>query len=195
VKNVSFNVDIKSEQISEKGLCDVILSSLEPQNIDVEKRGSDIVFSGNLQLCGMACEINEALEMTYTPIKTSVPFEFFEKTGDLSYDECIANLTPYDYDVKIADTSISVSVFSHITLRGYKNSVNQAVKSIKRGEALAPRDKSVYTVAFPKNGESLFSLAKRYQTSREKIALDNDLSEETLSQNGSETLPKRLIIS
>ena len=78
----------------------------------------------------------------------------------------------------------SILVRCHVSAVIYVFDISE-VKALSVCESLPDqietRDRSTVTVYYPKKGEKLFDVAKRYMTTAAKIAKDNALTESALS--------------
>lgn len=186
---------LPEDAVDVKCLRDLVAASIEAQSVRSEFTKSGVEISGDFAVSAVACEIDESGEISYSPLKALAPLNAFiplDKELCCGTAECSVDV--YDSDVLIDEKGVRITAEANITVKIFDTGSIQVVKSLQKGEANPARDASVFTVCFPDKGESLFSVAKRYGTTREKIARDNALAAETLSSPDT-PLPKRLIIT
>ena len=58
------------------------------------------------------------------------------------------------------------------------------VSSMVKEGVVLPTNEGKITVYYPDSSDTLFSVAKRFRTSTEKVALDNDLTERVFVDDG-----------
>ncbi len=183
-KELSFDVKGDKESLLLGDAKDVICACSEVRNTSavISKNGCQI--SGEVILSGVACEVNVDGSVTYIPIKLQAPFE-----ENVNIDCQLPDDAALEYSLSVSDTEIdmdSESLVARCTL-SLRLSATQAhrIKRLASCESIesdeAARDKSTVTVYYPKVGERLFDVAKKYKTTSARIALDNKLSESALS--------------
>ena len=196
------SVDIKSDKesllIGEAR--DVIFASCEVKgsSLEISKNGCKIM--GEILLSGVACEVNVDGSVTYVPIKLQSPFE-----ENVNIDCQIPEDAALEYSLSVSDADIDVGadgidarcLFSLTVFLSQEHRIKRlsSCERLEGGEAT--RDRSTVTVYYPKTGERLFDVAKKYKTTSAQIALDNKLSESALSSfDSADSLigVKRLII-
>lgn len=190
LESLSFFFD--NERLGGGEIRDILALNSQVQNYELE--GGEIV--GNIAFSGVACEINDDGETVYSPLKLTSPFTVRVAEGDLKCDgsEREYSVKSIDTDFTVGDGGVYFTVLVEIIDENYKTSSVKMLKSIEKSGEEYKKDKSVYTVYFPEKHETLFDVAKKFSSTREKLASDNALSEETLNGHGT-PLPKRLIIS
>ena len=178
----------------------VLDGEVKSYNVSHTPGGAEI--SGEIAISGIACEINVDNSVGYTPIKAVLPFS-----------------TNVNYNCQISENSrieCSVSVSSceglldaddlHLKMTLKIKSRVESVSTISRlAECVTTADEypssesatpSHITVYYPTSSDSLFSVAKRFHTTPEKIACDNALAATALATDASDTLSgiKKLVI-
>ena len=182
----TFCVDVKADKREEKldTLCDVISMEGEIRTVtgNLTKGGCD--FNGEIAVIGVGYETNVDGSVTYIPIKIQGGFD--EKVNlDLQLDD----KNQLEYIMSIGDCEVindaeTLTVRCTVSVRVYltfPENVRMLVscESIEGEKKI--RDASVITVYYPRNGERLFDVAKKYRTTSAKIANDNSLTESALA--------------
>ncbi len=195
-ENVTVPLEFSIEELGFLELREVLKPCATLQGYELIFEDEMAKIAGNLAVSGVACEINEDNEVVYSPVKLNGEFEFpMEKCQVLSENyEYNLKMQVFDTDFVINGDKLSFNVLLDVRLEVFKPQKNMKIKSIQKNGDEKKRDSSVYTVYFPKNDDTLFSVAKRFSTSKEKIAKDNLISSETMTDSNF-VLPKRLIIT
>lgn len=182
--------------IDPSGAADLFLYNTDPQDVEESLNGHEVKLCGNFNLGGILAEIGEDGKRTYSPIKICLPFEkVITLDNPPPHDAKIdCEISVWDNAVTISEDGVKITLFVTVHLEIFDTGRVQMLKSIEKGEELPKTEELVYTVCYIKNDDSLFSLAKRYNTTREKLAKDNNLSLSASSTADIE-LPKKLIIT
>lgn len=182
----SFFVDVKCNKAEEKldGLCDVIYSGAAVRSSGAALTKDGIELSGEIAVSGVGYETNVDGSLSYIPIKIQGSFD--EKVNiDLQIpDESALECSFEVDDCEVANDADFLSVKCHVCAKIYI-STPQTLRILvscesAEGEKVS-RDASVITVYYPRSGERLFDVAKRYKTTSAKIAKDNSLAETALA--------------
>ena len=189
-------VTLPREELDAAEIRELLRVTAEPLRVQSTLTDKGLKISGDLSFSGVACEINEDGERAYTPMKFNK-----EMLLELPFGMDLPSGARADVSVSVSDVESTVSadelVFDVKMLLKYRVFMDTSMQSVKKltksGEELKS-DPSVYTVYYPDKGESLFAVAKKFNTTRARLAADNALSEQTLSGESCE-LPKRLIIT
>lgn len=144
---------------------------------------------GEITVNGVACEFNVDGSVTYIPIKLAVPF-----AENLSVDCSVKDVCETEHSTLVSDVLCSLEEGKLIVT--VKLSVNAALmktQDVKRlvscqiGEDRGQDANScTVTVYYPKRGETLFEIAKKYGVTTARIAEKNSLSESALSSADAE---------
>jgi len=164
----------------------VIYSSATAKIEETKIAANHLVVGGNLRFSGIACEINEAGEIAYTPVKLDVPFE-----QNVNYDIQIPENARTHVSASVSGVRFEVDSASVLPLATLTLSTSVSVdmresciESTVIGEERYESDPSLLTVYYPQSGESLFEVGKRFHTSVLSIAKENELSETVCSSAG-----------
>jgi len=196
------SIDVKCDKTEERfsGLCDVISIGAEIRNANAVTEGDFCKITGEITVSGVGYESNIDGSVSYVPVKIQETFS--EKVNldcqitDKTQVEC--RLSADDFEVSCGGESINVRCLASALVEVYEaRDARMLVKSERVEGERKKRDASVITVYYPKDGESLFEVAKRYKTTALKIANDNALSESAAASfDSSDSLVgiKKLII-
>lgn len=178
---------------------DLSILSSEARVTSVSESARGALIEGEVKYSGFASCAFEDGTSGYLPVKLSCPFKREINTG---------NSEPgLRYEVKVRSHSPSAELDagkiyarSSLTLKltAEKDGELSALTGINPGEEkAAPVSSSRIVVYYPSEGETLFSVAKKFRTTTEKLALDNSITEAVSGGNGknmSLSSVKRLII-
>ena len=182
----SFSVDVKcdknQERLSELSEVLSVGAELRPASANIVQGGCE--FLGEVTVSGVGYETNVDGSISYIPIKLQ---DEFAKKVNINCQ--IPEKCTLDYDLKVDDLEI-INDSDVLTVRcfisaGIYLSEQSSVRILTscesaEGEGVA-RDASVITVYYPKRGEKLFDVAKKYKTTSTKIAKDNALADSVLA--------------
>ena len=167
----------------------IVFASATAKVDEVKILEKQLAVSGVLRFSGIACEINDNGEMSYTPVKLDVPFaqnvnydiQIPENARAMVYSEvCAARL---EVDAACVIPSATLTLHTHISA----DMRERCVDSVKLGEERYGSDPSLLTVYYPEAGESLFDVGKKFHTATMQIARENELSEAVCAAPGSST--------
>ncbi len=177
-------VSVQRAEIGCEYIRNILTLDADVRSLDKKITDSGIEFSGEVALCGAACEINEDNVESYVPVKFTAPFSVTVKPGkDLPSDaELIARASVVDVESTLDAEHLNVKCCLKVGYRVTKNStVRRMAECNDLGGEEYSEKKSSITVYYPDDGESLFDIAKKFHTTGAKIAADNKLAEPTLS--------------
>jgi hypothetical protein len=164
-------------QVSGEGVSKVVGSTCEITNVSAKKEKDKFIILANLSLSvlikdtsGSFSNINKILDIKY------------EKKADYEAEEifCFPNLNVFSLDcvekgnncIDVrAEINVSSSVFCKLFIDG--------VTDITESENQLVRNTNAITVYFPEKSESLWSIARRYNTTVKAIAEENELEGDT----------------
>ena len=185
-----FCAEVRCNKSEEKlgELCDVIFVDAEAKLVDVRCEGSSCLINGEMTVSGVGYETNVDGSLTYVPIK--IQSKFAEKVNidcqniDKMQMEC--SVTVEDCEVSSDSETLCVRCNSLARISLWSPHLVRTLVECERvdGEAEV-RDGSVVTVYYPKEGDTLFDVAKKYKTTVRKIGSDNLLSESVMASHDS----------
>ena len=164
-------------QVSGEGVSKVMGSTCELTNITTKKEEDRLTILANLSLSvlikdisGSISNINKILDVKY------------EKKSD--YDDadifCLPNLTVFSLDcAEKGNNSIDVRAEINISASVFGKFFIDGVTDIMQSENQPTRNTNAITVYFPEESESLWSIARRYNTTVNAIAEENGLEGDT----------------
>lgn len=182
----SFSIDVKcdknQERLSELSEVLTVGAELRPASSAIVENGCE--FSGEITVSGVGYETNVDGSISYVPIKLQNTF-----AKKVNIDCQIPEKCGLEYDLKVDDCEI-INDSDVLTVRCFASAViylseQTSVRILTSCESAegecGARDASVITVYYPKPGEKLFDVAKKYKTTSAKLAKDNALAESVLS--------------
>ena len=157
-----------------------------------------VVIDGEISVSAIATEINDDGGVEFVPLKFSVKFK--ENVNcDCQMDAKTAleeNITLTNLSAIVDSSSVyfksvlnlEAALFSHREAEVLRTAKALFSEPYKKN----PASVSVY---YPMEGDTLYSIAKEYHTTREKLLADNPKAAETISSNGeiSNTLVRLII--
>lgn len=164
-------------QLSGEGISKVIDSTCDLSNISVKKEGDMLCLCGSLTISGLIKDttgtisnVNKILDIKY------------ERKAD--YDDadifCLPQLTVLSLDcVEKGGNGIDVRAEIGISATVFGKIYVDTVTDITESENKIQRKSNAITVYFPEEAESLWSIARRYNTTVNAIAEENNLSGDT----------------
>lgn len=176
---------------------DVIALSADVRSSSAERVGGTLKISGEIQLSGVACEINADESVGYVPIKYTLPYsidvnnncQFDDKTRincRVSAPACEGAL-----DADSLHTKISLDV----RVKSNEEGAIRVLCCCSVGESRGAREGAAITVYYPTKQDTLFSVAKKYHTTTARLAEQNSISvSAALDSSDSLAGIKRLII-
>ncbi|MBR5140536.1 MAG: DUF3794 domain-containing protein, partial [Clostridia bacterium] len=182
----TFTVEARYDKAREgmNDLSDVISIAAQLSMVSAEINHSECEFDGDILINGVGYETNVDGTQTYMPIKLQSKFN---KKVNINCQICDKNRVDWHISVKDTDVAcdgeaLHVKCCVEAELKVYNPSQISILTACDPiGEMQPVRGKSQITVYYPKSGDRLFDVAKKYKTTSRKIAEDNLLSESALS--------------
>ncbi len=167
----------KEFQVSGEGVSRVMGSTCELSNIAAKKENDKLVISANLSLsllikdtAGSVSNINKILDVKY------------ERKADYENIDilCLPKLNVFSLDcAEKGNNSIDVRAEINVSANVLGKLFIDAVTDITESENQPVRNSNAITVYFPEESESLWSIARRYNTTVNAIAEENGLEGDT----------------
>lgn len=160
-----------ADTVKEMVCADVILRA---PSIHGDADRGKLIFDGNADLSMIAFDGNEFL-----PIKFTIPYHYETDCRDVGENISVsAELVPCNLHVRLDAENVSVDfevmvgamILSQQNVRMVESITFDATKGVGEGRQ-AP-----IILYYPKPGETLWSIAKHYQTTREAIASTNHIT-------------------
>lgn len=164
-------------QVSGEGVSRVLDSTCYISNVSVKKENGVIGICGSLNLslllkdsAGSLSNMNKILDFNYE-----------KKSGEGVQDVfCVPNIVVTGLDcVEKGGNGIDVRAQMNIVGTVFEKTEIDAVTDITESEHQIQRNSNAITVYFPEEAESLWSIARRYNTTVSAIAQENGLEGDT----------------
>ncbi len=164
-------------QVSGEGVSKVMGSTCEVTNVVAKKEKEALIVSANLSLSvlikdtsGSVSNINKILDVKY------------ERKADYEDSDifCLPKLNVFSLDcAEKGNNSIDVRAEINVSASVFGKVFIDAVTDITESENQPVRNSNAITVYFPEESESLWSIARRYNTTVSAIAEENGLEGDT----------------
>ena len=177
---------------------EVIFLSAAPRLTSLSYEGGAVRMVGEMRYSGVASEITDDGKTVYIPIKISRNFErnvnvSCQNSDNLRF-EARVGATGATCSMDAEKLYLSSSLEADIVV--LRDCVKTRLSTCEAvGDTEFGKDGARVVVYYPERGESLFSVAKRYHTTVEKLARDNALDVSVFSEDGADLGSlKRIII-
>ena len=186
-------------ELETEGLYEVIFLTATPKVEHVDLQGQNVNIVGEVRYSGVASEVvNGAL--SYVSVKFTSPFASnvninCQNTDNLQIDAMVLTSSA-SASVDSNKLYASCNIESVVTLC-HEACETVLVSSVKRENEKYEKVGATVTVYYPDEGDTLFSVAKKFRTSGLKIARDNDISETVFAaenESGSLNGIKKILI-
>jgi len=176
------NAELARSELDSQTLREVVFITATPKLESVTTTAEGVALAGEVKYTGVALEVCEDGGAAYVPIKFSSEFEEnvninCQNNGNLRFD------------VKVTATSASSSLdaeklyasselcFNILALSD--KSKQRVCASEAKGDSLSESSGARVVVYYPDSDDTLFSVAKRYRTTVQKLARDNSIDVHT----------------
>ncbi len=164
-------------QVSGEGVSRVMGSTCELTNVTAKKENDVLMLTANLSLSvlikdasGSISNINKILDVKYESKADYEDVDIF----------CLPKLTVFSLDCsEKGNNSIDVRAEINVSASVFGKKLIDAVTDITESENQPVRNLNAITVYFPEKSESLWSIARRYNTTVSAIAEENGLEGDT----------------
>ncbi len=166
-----------SFQVSGEGVSRVVASACELTNVAVRRENELLSISANLSLSvlikdssGSVSNINKILDVKY------------ERKADYTDNDifCLPKLDVFSLDcAEKGSNTIDVRAEINVAASVFGRMIVDAVSDVKESENQTVRKSNAITVYFPEECESLWSIARRYNTTVAAIAEENGIEGDT----------------
>ena len=176
---------------------EVIFVSATPKIESCRVEDDRLLLFVDVKYNGIISEVNDDGSIGYYPIKSSASFE---KNVNLDCQNCgkivpEVQIKPKMTEAQIDSGKIILTTVLDVSVCAIAHKSERILSDISpRDEAVLERCSSVVSVYYPEPDESLFSIAKRFRTTPEKLADDNAIATSVASGGAEMTLPKRILI-
>lgn len=164
-------------QVSGEGVSKVLDSTCRVSNVTVKKEDGMICVCGSLDLSVLLKDVSGTL----TNINKILDFKYERKTESVSNRIfSLPNVSVMSLDcVEKSNNAIDVRAEINITGTVFESTELDCVTDITESEVQIQRKSNAITVYFPEESESLWSIARRYNTTVKAIAEENGLEGDT----------------
>lgn len=163
---------------------DVIVSTAEVKSVEHKLKDNGFEVSGEIVSVCIGTELSDDGSPVYAQIKNTTPFAINVNTpvGVSDYMRLECSASALECESLIDGDKIILKCPLSIGYRIYKDSkIRRLSRSDIVGECSDKGRKSVITVYYPNKDDTLFDVARKYNTTSAQIALDNSLAAECLS--------------
>lgn len=189
------SVKLSAEELNVEGLSD-FLSLCAVFRIPEIESDFDSKIKAEAQISGIACQINEDGECAYSPLKLSVPVSF-DVNKSMHFGEgtnTAVKISPCYPEFTVDGDNVYMKFTTDaLVFVSQEKSAERLVSCNVVGENEYKESLSKISVYYPEDGETLFSVAKKFHTTVEAIAKNNDISAEVSSFDSAAPF-ERLII-
>lgn len=193
------NAELDRSALESEGLREIVLMTATPKVEKVELTDEGVNILGEIRYSGIASEIIDD-KISYVSIKTNSPFATNVNTTCHNSEnmQVEAKVLTHSASATLDENKIyfSTSLESCALILEEREEKILSGFSIKEGETDDVGEAKI-TVYYPTDGDTLFSVAKKYRTSVLKVARDNDIAESVFSSSnpdGKLSGVKKLII-
>ena len=178
---------------------DLVFVTATPKVERVECTPEGVRVIGEVRYSGIVSENNDDTT-TYSGLKFSSPFDINVKHGCQNSEKTIvsAKVVATNAGANIDENSINLCSTLEVIITLCQEGCERVLVSSSKSEGEAyEKTGGVITVYYPNDGDTLFSVAKRFHTSGLKIARDNDISDQVFArenESGSLRGIKKLLI-
>ena len=191
-----FSCIIPKSELDLEEIRNVVFCSADISACDVSNNNDGLKMEGEIKFSGIACQINEDLNLEYAPLKTMSKFciNVNDSGQNKQFDVAEAEVVPGFVETVVVEDSVEFRAKLYCRILLTKNGCVDAVSSYSAlGDKLV-KEEGIVNVYYPSKDENLFSIAKRFKKSLISIAEANALSQETIAQNSSNNFDKLIII-
>jgi hypothetical protein len=179
----SHNAEIDRSELESANLGEIIFLSATPKVEMVEKKCGEIIVLGEIKYSGIASENLESAT-SYVGVKFSSPFAINVKHSCQNVDKMTVdiNVMACGAVASLDANKLYASCNLETVVTMCEDSTRRVLSSLnKTSESTFEPISSRIVVYYPEQGDTLFSVAKRFHTSSLKIASDNGVSDSVFS--------------
>lgn len=188
---------VAREELAGEGLREIVYAVAVPKIESVSAEDGRVAVRGEMKFSGVGSLCEEDGRISYTGVKLNAPFEVYVKcpceSGASVASAFCACSARFIIDGESVEACANLSGNISVTKNGQEKILVccDAVSDIEYVQT-----SGTITVYYPDADETLFSVAKKFHTTPEKIATDNSLSEAVCAGGDTEPLGtvKRVLI-
>ncbi len=198
VINTEFYLDerVKLSAIGLSSVRDILIAGADVVKLECVPERHSIKIGGEIQISGVACEINGDNAIVYTPYKHVLPFAYnVNNSSHISANDSVeCELCAHLTDATIDADEICFKITVCATVKSSFNGKIRCLSSLTAcDEEFLHPSASRITVYYPLPDQTLFDIAKKHHTTCEKLCIDNSISIDTAVGSDIQ-LPRKLII-
>ncbi len=164
---------------------EILIMNADLRSYTAEPCENGVNINGEMTISGVACENNVDGTKTYLPIKTQIPFSQ-NVNINCQFDEnsmldCKLYAVMCEGAFDAEELHIKVVLGGKMTIEN-RCEIMRLENCRKAGDASFKVTPSRITVYYPSTDDTLFSVAKKFHTTAEKIARDNGISESVMAR-------------
>lgn len=189
---------VQRADVEAEGIREILFLKAAPKTESVVNEGGRLCVKGELKYSGIASAVDADGAIGYVPLRFSVPFE-------RSFEVKSCDRPSFEVHVKSHNASATFDAAKlYATCTVEVNVVTCEEKHIKRlasSRRLADhkfeKSDSRIVIYYPDKSETLFSIAKKYKSTVGKIASDNMLTADVMTDSDGNEMPinvKKLLI-
>lgn len=189
---------ISSQELGVGKLREIIYADATAKICEVEHRDSGAWVEGDIYVSAIATEQNDDGSVEFVPLKFSVKIQenvnlgcHIDDKNDVFVNVSLTN-TSTMVDIDCVHFKSDVVLSADVSRRCEAKVLTDARAVLSEPYYKKPACISVY---YPSEGDTLYTVAKAYHTTKEKIISDNFAVIDTVSQNGEISSLKHLIIT
>lgn len=194
----SHSAELSRAEIESGTLREMILFTSSAKIDSVKGEGDLVRVMGEITYSGIASEVDADGRLSYAMVKFSSPFVTnvnisCQNNEKMEYEaKVITHSASAGIDAENIYASCAIEVF--LTVCEEKN--EHVLTMMSLGEPISKNQAASITVYYPDEGDTLFSVAKRFRSSAAKLATDNGIDQAVASADSGDPLSgvKRLIV-
>lgn len=197
----SFMSEVRKDRL-ELGLAearDIIITDATVKPDPVRKEGDNVFLTGEIKFMGVATQVSEDGALSYVSFKTSVPYEHIVNNTCQNLDGVTFDILTSVNDVSCMIDKDEALFECNVCFDGVAISDRSCryISSVKIAEEKAERPPRRVVVYYPDKDESLYEVAKQFDTTSRAVANINSLGIDVAAspaKSGGLSGVKRLII-
>lgn len=186
-ESLTINGDYTPKE-DEDGLRDIFLATAEIRTSEKTVEKNLVTLGGDCTFRAVGCIVGEDGGVSYGTVKFTTPFSATVKLPIPLPDETKIECTvlPTDATVKLNGDTLEGECRAVCSLCAFEEKGVRVLDTLQAGTPYPDAGETTITVCYPSPEDTLWNVAKRYHTSVAKVAIDNALTEETVSRAGEE---------
>ena len=197
VREISENIPLSTLGVGK--IREITYADAEVKVTGRELSDNGATLEGEILVSAIGSEMKDGGDVEFVPLKFSVKFK-----ENVNCDCQICHKTAFDSDVRVSNVSVSVdssSVYLKASLSASASLFCQREVEVLREARVAssepyPKNPSRVCVYYPEERDTLYTIAKAYHTTKERIIKDNPGVSETFASGDEKSWGlKRLIIT